>query len=270
MDAIKEPSLRVVDIAVTSIDPNPNNPNEMSDEAFNRLVEEIREVGFLSPIIVVEKEDGRFKLLNGEHRWRAAMAANYEHIPSVVLSDDKFSDPDVFELVNIRLNEIRGKLSPEKMQPIYERVVAKYGEDNVKRVLGITQDDVYKKLIKKLATQYKKSVSPEVGEKIDKAVDNHSDPNKFSKAISKIIREAATQAQTSNCMIFKSSGKDHVVIQASETTFSAIAEIVRMCQARGVDINAVLCSGFVDILNRANDIFPDHSVELPQEAAPHP
>ena len=54
---MKESSLRVADISVLEIVPNENNANEMNENSFNRLVDEIRDVGFLVPIHVVPFAD---------------------------------------------------------------------------------------------------------------------------------------------------------------------------------------------------------------------
>ena len=269
-EVVKQSSLKVADIAVSAIDPNPNNTNEMSDEAFGRLVEEIKENGFIVPILVVPMENGRYKILNGEHRWKAATTVGYEHIPSVILSDEKWADPELFELVNIRINQIHGNDSPVKMQPIYDRVAAKYGEENVRRILGYTNEDIYKKLIKKMATGFKKNVSDDTAQKIDAEAAKSKDTVSFGRAVSKIIRDEAERSQQSHCLIFQSTGKNHVVIKASETTFSAISEIVRMCQHSQKDINTILLPMFSDVLQKAQEIFPDKSIEIPKEGSSHP
>lgn len=270
VENLKEASLKFADISVLCIEPNLNNPNEMDDASMARLVDEIRENGFIVPIIVVA-EGEKYKILNGEHRWRAAMQAEYKYIPCVILTDEKWKDQELFDLMNIRINEIRGKLSPSKMQPIYEKVVAKYGEDNVKKILGITNDDVYKKMIKKMATSFKKSInSEEMSDKIDAEVLKHKDPRAFTKAVSKIIRDEAEKAHKSNCIIFQSTGSEHVVIKANSTTFSAISEIVRMCQLHNKDINGILFASFSEIVNKANEIFPDTSIDIKESTGPLP
>lgn len=256
MDTTKQASLKVLDVSVQEIEPNQNNPNEMSDEAFSRLVEEIKEVGFLVPIIVFEYQPNKFRILNGEHRWRAAIQAGYEFIPSVIISDEKFNDPDLFELVNIRLNEIRGKINPIKMQPIYDRVVEKFGEDNAKKVLGITTEEVYKKLIKKMSISFKKQIQTKDGvEKIDKAASKHRDPKSFSRAVMRILREESQRQEASNVIIIQSIGRDSIVVKADDQTFAVFSEISRMCQLHSIDINSLLFPGLAEILSKSNQMF---------------
>ena len=43
-DILKEYSLKISDVNINHIDPNPDNPNEMDEESFQRLTDEIRDV----------------------------------------------------------------------------------------------------------------------------------------------------------------------------------------------------------------------------------
>lgn len=68
--------LREVD--KNSVFPDPTQPRQtFSDEALTELKESIEENGLLQPILVVEdaKEDGvgKYRIIAGERRWRAAM-----------------------------------------------------------------------------------------------------------------------------------------------------------------------------------------------------
>ncbi len=64
------------DLPLDSISPNPRQPRTVFDEeAMNELVESIREVGMLQPIVVRPLGGARFELVMGERRWRAAQQA---------------------------------------------------------------------------------------------------------------------------------------------------------------------------------------------------
>jgi ParB family chromosome partitioning protein len=68
-----------------SISPNPRQPRTAFDEeAMNELVESIREVGMLQPIVVRPLGGARFELVMGERRWRAAQLAELDTIPAIV------------------------------------------------------------------------------------------------------------------------------------------------------------------------------------------
>ncbi|MBQ5812132.1 ParB/RepB/Spo0J family partition protein, partial [Candidatus Saccharibacteria bacterium] len=60
---------------------------EFSEEAINALAASIKEHGVLQPIVVT-KEDGKYKIVAGERRWRAAKIAGLGKIPAVIRTLD--------------------------------------------------------------------------------------------------------------------------------------------------------------------------------------
>ena len=76
------------EISVVSIDPNPFQPRKDFDaETLNELAESIRLRGILQPPLV-RRVDGRFQLIAGERRWRAAQLAGLSTIPCRVMELD--------------------------------------------------------------------------------------------------------------------------------------------------------------------------------------
>jgi ParB family chromosome partitioning protein len=76
---------RFAEVPVDAISPNPRQPREAFDEdAMVELVESIREVGLLQPVVVRTLPDGRFELVVGERRWRATQQAGLAMIPVIV------------------------------------------------------------------------------------------------------------------------------------------------------------------------------------------
>jgi ParB family chromosome partitioning protein len=75
----------VRNVPVASIRRNSRNPRKRFDErALQELAASIREVGVIQPITVVPKRDGKFLLVAGERRWRAAKIAGLSTIPAIV------------------------------------------------------------------------------------------------------------------------------------------------------------------------------------------
>jgi ParB family transcriptional regulator, chromosome partitioning protein len=73
------------ELPLDSISPNPRQPRTVFDEeAMNELVESVREVGLLQPIVVRPLGGARFELVMGERRWRAAQQAGVDTIPAIV------------------------------------------------------------------------------------------------------------------------------------------------------------------------------------------
>ena len=60
---------------------------EFNEEAIEALAASIKEHGVLQPIVVT-KEDGKYKIVAGERRWRAAKLAGLDKIPAIVRTLD--------------------------------------------------------------------------------------------------------------------------------------------------------------------------------------
>ena len=71
-------------IAVTEIDRNPDQPRRDFDEAaLQTLADSIRAAGVLQPLLVVE-QNGRYRIVAGERRFRAARIAGLDTVPCIV------------------------------------------------------------------------------------------------------------------------------------------------------------------------------------------
>jgi ParB family transcriptional regulator, chromosome partitioning protein len=73
------------EVPVELISPNPRQPRRRFDEeALNALAGSLGERGVLQPVLVRPKPGGRYELVAGERRWRAAQIAGMETIPALV------------------------------------------------------------------------------------------------------------------------------------------------------------------------------------------
>ncbi len=80
---------RLLTAPITSIVPNPRQPRRSFDQkALDALSGSIGERGVLQPVLVRELGGGKYELIAGERRWRAASAAGLTEIPVVVRDDD--------------------------------------------------------------------------------------------------------------------------------------------------------------------------------------
>lgn len=92
-DGVGEGAAVLVDLPIGAIEPNPHQPRSSFDEdALLALSASVRELGVLQPVLVRPLGDGRYQLIAGERRWRAAKRAGLDAIPSLVkTSDDQAS-----------------------------------------------------------------------------------------------------------------------------------------------------------------------------------
>ncbi len=73
------------EIDINLISPNPKQPRTVFDEAaLKELMVSIKEVGILQPPVVREVSGGRYELIMGERRYRAAKAVGLKTIPVII------------------------------------------------------------------------------------------------------------------------------------------------------------------------------------------
>lgn len=73
------------ELPLSRITPNPRQPRTVFDEdALAELTESVAEFGVLQPVVVRSIGGGRFELIMGERRFRAAAAAKLDRIPAIV------------------------------------------------------------------------------------------------------------------------------------------------------------------------------------------
>ncbi|MEI7593796.1 MAG: ParB/RepB/Spo0J family partition protein [Actinomycetes bacterium] len=84
-EAADPSSAALRELAVSDIRPNPNQPRSYFDEeAQVSLTASVRELGVLQPILVRPASDGKFEIIAGERRWRAAQRAGLQSVPALV------------------------------------------------------------------------------------------------------------------------------------------------------------------------------------------
>jgi ParB family transcriptional regulator, chromosome partitioning protein len=118
------------ELPIELIAPNPNQPRRILEEGpLVALAESLRERGVLQPVLVRPIPGGKYELIAGERRWRAARLAGLESVPAMVRPDD---DAASLELALIE------NMAREDLNPLDEaRACAALIED-----LGLTREEV--------------------------------------------------------------------------------------------------------------------------------
>lgn len=132
----------------------PGNPNEMSEEELDRLVEAIRKFGFLQPVLVRPLNEllggmPVYELVDGVHRVRAARLAGLVELPCVLA--DAVTEHDARAL-QIGMNKLRGQLNLAEVANAIselvsggwttaELVVTGYSEDELNELVRVATTD---------------------------------------------------------------------------------------------------------------------------------
>lgn len=113
-----------------------------NDDTLDELAESIKQHGVLQPLLVREKsgEDGRYEIIAGERRWRAAQKAQLHEVPAIVLS---ISDAEAFEIALIE-NLQREDLDPIDEAAGYQKLIDEhdYTQEKLAESLGKSRSHI--------------------------------------------------------------------------------------------------------------------------------
>ncbi|MBQ3464815.1 ParB/RepB/Spo0J family partition protein [Candidatus Saccharibacteria bacterium] len=136
---------------------------DFNKESLDALAASIKEHGVLQPIVVT-KEDGKYKIVAGERRWRAAKIAGLKKIPAIIRSLDSQNRLELSIIENAQredLNAIELATAYAKLKTQFnlstEDIAAKVGKSeqtiqNTLRLLTLP-DDVKKTMVKEKLTE---------------------------------------------------------------------------------------------------------------------
>lgn len=134
ISATEETYEGATEIPVSAIVPNPDQPRRGLDQAgIEELAASIREHGVLQPVIVQPLPDGRYQLIAGERRWRAARVAGLSSVPAIVR---QVSDEERLELALVE-NVQREDINAVDEAIAYRTLIDRF---------GMTQEEVAQKV----------------------------------------------------------------------------------------------------------------------------
>jgi ParB family chromosome partitioning protein len=112
------------EVPISQIFPNPRQPRKVFDEtALNELIASIKSVGILQPPVVRKVSEGRYELIMGERRFRAAKAAGLTSIPVIIRQT-----PDNELLREALIENIhRSQLNPLEEGAAYAQLLSDFG-----------------------------------------------------------------------------------------------------------------------------------------------
>ena len=118
------PASALQTIAIDRLQPGKYQPRTKLDEtALNELADSIREQGLMQPILVRPASHGRFEIIAGERRWRAAQRAGLKEVPTLVKDV-----PDNTALVLALIENIqREDLNPLEEAHGLQRLIDEFG-----------------------------------------------------------------------------------------------------------------------------------------------
>jgi ParB/RepB/Spo0J family partition protein len=227
----KTQALSRVFVQTDKLESNPLNPNEMTDAEFNMLCDNIEKMGLTDPILVRPLGEGRYRIVGGHHRWEVAKLLGFTEVPCTVVTDPTF-DEDQEQFQVVRMNTIRGHLSPQKFLQMYQSLSPKYADEVMAESFGFANEEEFRKLV----STVKKSLPKDMQADFQKAAEELKTIGDLSKLLNHLF---STYGDTLpfGYMLLDFGGKESVWLRMSTPTRKALMEICSTCvkERRTVD-----------------------------------
>ena len=139
---------RYAELDVEQLKPNPLQPRMKFDEqAIDELAQSIKESGIVQPVLVVP-DNGHYKIIVGERRWRAAQKAGLKKIPVMIRNLPLEKQLEISIIENIH----RKDLNPMEIALAYQRMSSElnYSQQDIADKVGKDRTSVtnYLRLLK--------------------------------------------------------------------------------------------------------------------------
>ena len=126
----------IVELKLIDVEPNSEQPRKnFDDEHLSELADSINEHGVITPILVHKSENGYYKIIAGERRWRASKLAGKKTIPAIIKDYDKMKIYEVSLIENLQ----RQDLNPVEEALGYKKLMEDF---------SLTQEQIAQKLSK--------------------------------------------------------------------------------------------------------------------------
>jgi hypothetical protein len=245
-------TLPTYDVPVDLIEPDPDNPNFMDDDAFNQLVHEMEENGCIVPIQLAPYPGEKFRLVGGEHRWRGAKSLGWDTIPANIIID--LVDDDLRSFLMVRLNTLSGKIDPEKFAKLYTEKAKQYGHDQLKVLFGYTDTGAWNKLtsgmVKAIASSNVggKRSSSSIAKELEKRAKGVKTADGLARVVSDLMQNH--DVDRNSVITLSHGGKKFLHIAMSERLASSIDGLMKTSESQGRSSVDVLADAIDEYLKR--------------------
>ena len=230
-------TVRVVEVPIELIDKNDYNPNKLDDTNFNRLVQDMDELGFLQPILLVPKGVGRYRIIDGEHRYEAAKLSDMPTVPAVIVEGGFAEDEDRQKFQTMRMNMIRGSLDKRKFQAMVGDLLENHGLEAVAEGMAFDDVDALRAMIDNARGTLP---TPEMRKEFDKAKEEIKTVDDLSNVLNRLFTRYGSTLPY-HFMVMDFGGKNHLWVRLPhKKAYEAVTMVAQKCQELGVTFSSVL------------------------------
>jgi ParB family chromosome partitioning protein len=133
-----------IEVDIDLLEPNDYQPRgHMEDERLDHLAQSIKANGIIQPIVARQLDQGRYQIIAGERRWRAAQRAGLDKVPVVVKDVSAHEKQRRLEMALIE-NIQRENLNPIEEAQAYQKLVDEFGlkHDDIAAQVGKDRSSV--------------------------------------------------------------------------------------------------------------------------------
>lgn len=233
----------LIEINIQEIIANPYQPRTNFDkDALTELSQSILENGLIQPIVVRPSINGKYEIVAGERRFKAASMAGYQKVPCIVQDYTDLQSAQIALIENIQ----RENLSPIEEAEAYHTLIEMAGmtQQELAVKLGKTQSTIANKLrLLKLPDTVKDALKErKVTERHARAMLSITDKQVIDEITKQVIENKMTVSETEKIVkekmkANKKTNKVMVLTQSVRIALNTIKQAVNMIRMSNIDID---------------------------------
>lgn len=234
---------QLVEISIQEIIANPYQPRTNFDkDALTELSQSILENGLIQPIIVRPSLNGKYEIVAGERRFKAASMAGYQKVPCIIQEYSDLQSAQVALIENIQ----RENLSPIEEAEAYQTLLqmTDLTQQELALKVGKTQSTIANKLrLLKLPESVKEALKErQVTERHARAMLSITDKQVIDEITKQVIENKMTVSETEKIVkekikANKKTNKVMVLTQSVRIALNTIKQAVNMIRMSNIDID---------------------------------
>lgn len=233
----------LIEIDINQIIANPYQPRTTFDKgALTELSQSILENGLIQPIVVRESLSGKYEIVAGERRFKAACMAGYQKVPCIVQQYSDLQSAQIALIENIQ----RENLTPIEEAEAFQTLIDMTGmtQQELALKVGKTQSTIANKLrLLKLPETVKEALKErKMTERHARAMLSITDQQVIDEITKKVIDQKMTVSETEKVVkeelkAHKKTNKVMVLTQSVKIALNTIKQAVNMIRMSNIDID---------------------------------
>ena len=233
-------------LPIDSLEPDPANPNEMKDEDFELLGESMDEDGLVDVLQAAPVDDGKYRIVGGEHRWRQAKRKGWKEVPVMVLLGERWQNEDHRRAMMVKLNILRGGMSPRKFFDLWMEMSGRWKEENLGRMMGFAREEELQKVIGEYRKKLKEAgVSGEQLADFDDKAKKAKTVDDLRNIINTIMADNEKHGRR-KWMVLSIEGQEHLYVECDNRLWKVLTEIGETVQNKGIEMPEVFYQALRD------------------------